>query len=500
MLILAWAYVLSARWAEIMSGHVSLVYTSSKADLSHPNTPTSPQPNGTDLEVDLSDVSPDEARWWAAVLAPDQGWQATMLLDEDTTFVALWSVRLQSDSRFLLSTGSLSFGEGAACPSFSKALCFLEAFCLRRNIVDQSQAALAAVLLFPSMGIGRGLQLPAFTTPRLDGPTGAPPIPRQQGQDFDCESRDGGIYRDDVLDRLMTLSCHIKGIEPMLLSGFFDPSIECNAAAPWLEGARAALDAVAQGNPLVLGRILMDRQPMVASLWIGATILGLQKGLLRGAGFGQIPINLHSAVWSGTMQSFIQQPVSDPLVRDGQVTRADQCRLLFLSRSRLHSRVPICQWRPFGGTPLEHTDMEVRAHANCKGHGLRYQGFIWDRVDGKTTYQPADGEDTHACHNLPPIQHTAGSYHVSFECGKFDSEKEWASESSTRSIFGWLRFDGYAPDEKEIWTHEWLEPFSCDEEDEEQCEESPKNTPKSSSHVETWSRAVSAAFDPEDLP
>ncbi|KAK4142019.1 uncharacterized protein C8A04DRAFT_13638 [Dichotomopilus funicola] len=479
--------MLNARWAETMRGSVSFVYTTSKAEVSRLNPPTPPQPDKPGLEVDISDVGPDEARWWAAVLAPGQGWLATMLLDEDTTFVAPWSVQLHSDNRFLLSSkDSLSLGEEVTCPSFSEALRFLETFCVRRNIVDQSQAALAAVLLFPTMGTRRGLQLPEFTTNRLDRPTGVDPvIPQHQGQDLNFESRDSGIYQDDVLDRLITVSCHIKGIEPMLLSGFFDPSLECNAASPWLQGARAAIDAVAEGNPLVIGRMIMDRQPMVAPLWVGATILGLQKDLLRPATYGMALIDLPSAVWSGAIQSFIQQPVSDLLVRDGRVTSADQCRLLFLSQSRLHSRVPICQWRPFGGTPLEHTDMEVQAHANCKGHGLRYDGFIWDRVDGKTTYHLADKENTHTCRNPPPIEHTTGSYHVSVDCGKFDNEKEIASENSTRSIFGWLRFDGYAPDEKEIWTHEWLEPYECDEEDEEQCEESPENTHKSS-HVETW--------------
>ncbi|KAH6621496.1 hypothetical protein B0J18DRAFT_481102 [Chaetomium sp. MPI-SDFR-AT-0129] len=488
VLILAWGYILSARGAETMPGSVSFVYTTSKAEVCRLNPPTPPQPDKPGLELDISDVGPDEARWWAAVLAPGQGWQATMLLDEDTTFVAPWSVQLHSDNRFLLSSkDSLSLGEEVTCLSFSEALRFLETFCVRRNIVDQSQAALAAVLLFPSMGTSRKLQLPAFTTNRLDGPTRPdPPIPQHQGPDLNFGSRDSRVYRGDVLDRLITVSCHIKGIEPMLLSGFFDPSFECNAASPWLQGARAAIDAVAQDNPLVVGRMLMDRQPTVAPLWIGATILGLQKGLLRPALYGMALIDLPSAVWSGTIQSFIQQPVSDPLVRDGRVTRADQCRLLFLSRSRLHSRVPICQWRPFGGTPLEHTDIEVRAHANCKGHGLRYDGFIWDRVDGKTTYQSADGGNTHACLNPPPIKNTTGPYRVSIECGKFDIEKEFASESATRSIFGWLRFDGYAPDEKKIWTHEWFEPYECDEEDEEKCEESPKNTHRSSSHVETW--------------
>lgn len=71
--------------------------------------------------------------------------------------------------------------------------------------------------------------------------------------------------------------------------------------------------------------MLMDRVPNVTFLWLGATILNLRKKLLRSVRFGQIPIDLHSAVWSGTVQSFIQQPVSNPLVADGHMSRADEC-------------------------------------------------------------------------------------------------------------------------------------------------------------------------------
>ncbi|AEO57297.1 hypothetical protein MYCTH_2303275 [Thermothelomyces thermophilus ATCC 42464] len=488
VLMLAWAYILSARWAEIMPGGTSLVYTSCKADDYAQDVPVTVPPDNLSVAVDIRDAGPDEARWWAAVLAPDQGWQATMLLDQDT-FFAPWSVRLQPGCRFVLLTLSTIRSHSAAvAPSSSEALRFLENFCVRRNITDQSQAALAAVLLFPSMGNGQGLQLPAFATDRLDGPTGvSSSVPHRQGLDLDCELRHTFEHKDNRLDKLITLSCHVKGIRPMLLSSFYNPSVECNAVTPWLQGALAAINLLAQDDPLVLGRMLMDRQPKVAPLWLGITVLGLQKRLLQDVGYGLIPVDLHAAVWSGTIQSFIQQPVSDPLVVDGQVSRADQCRLLFLSRSGSHDRVPVCQWRPFGGTPLEHTDIEVRVHAKCKGHGLRYQGFIWDCVDGNTTYQALDDNDVYACPSPPLTQQTTNSrQNPVIDYKNLDREKDFVSENATRSIFGWLRVNGYALDEQDIWKHEWLDMHESDEEVEERTEESSGNMPKSSSYVETW--------------
>ncbi|KAK4149748.1 hypothetical protein C8A00DRAFT_46692 [Chaetomidium leptoderma] len=474
VLILAWSYILSARWAEIMPKGTSFVYTSSVADNHSPDAQTTLPPDHISLEVDVRDAGPDEARWWAAVLAPDQGWQATMLLGQDT-FFAPWSIRLQPDHRFILSTTSTLRNHSAVAPSFSEALRFLGNFCARRNIADQGQAALAAVLLFPSMGTGQGqgLQLPAFATSRLDGPTGvASSAPQQQCLDLNCEPRHSWVHQDDHLDRLITLSCHVKGIRPMLLSSFYDPSVECNAVTPWLQGALAAIDVVAQDDPLVLGRMLMDRQPKVAPLWLGITVLGLQKRLLRDVGFGLIPIDLHSAVWSGTTQSFIQQPVSDPLVASGQVTRADQCRLLFLSRSGSHDRMPVCQWSPFGGTPLEHTDIEVRVHAKCKGHGLRYRGLMWDCVNGKTVHQALVSGDPDAYPSPPLTQQTPSSRQALVKYGRLDGEKDFVSENATRSIFGWLRVNGYALDEQDIWKHEWFEMYESDEDVEEQSQNS----------------------------
>jgi hypothetical protein len=53
----------------------------------------------------------------------------------------------------------------------------------------------------------------------------------------------------------------------------------------------------------------MDRAPEVAFLWAGATVLGLQKRLLKDVRRGQVPSDFESAAWSGTTQSFIHVTV-----------------------------------------------------------------------------------------------------------------------------------------------------------------------------------------------
>ncbi len=478
VLILAWAYILSARWAEIIPEGTSLVYTDSMADHSTLDAQPAPLDGHGNLDVDIGDASPEEARWWSAVLAPARGWQATMSSGQ-TTFFAPWSIQLQPGCRFILKSANLtSSASSTVAPSFSESLRFFENFCARRGIADQSQAALAAVLLFPSMRNNvQGLQLPALATSHPAEVVSYPEVTQQE--------RFPWTHQHDHLDRLITLSCHVKGVRPLLLSSFYEPTIECNAVTPWLKGALAAIGTLVQDNPLVVGRMLMDRQPKVVSLWLGATVLGLQQRLLQDVGFGLIPIDLHSSAWSGTVHSFIQQPVSDPLVGDGgHVSRADQCRLLYLSRSGSHDRAPICQWSPFGGTPVEHCDIEVRNHADCKDHGLRYQGFTWECVGGNVTQKPIGGDDADVLPSLQQPQQTDTLEQIP----RLSRKEEGVSENATRSIFGWLRVDGHTLEEKEIWSHEWLEEMSDSDKEVQGLskDSSSGNDPEPSAYVQTW--------------
>ncbi|KAK0732159.1 hypothetical protein B0H67DRAFT_640458 [Lasiosphaeris hirsuta] len=78
------------------------------------------------------------------------------------------------------------------------------------------------------------------------------------------------VHEDNHLDRLLTMSCSkLQG--RLLLAGFFNPSLECNNSTPWIQGALGTIATLTQGQSLTRARMLMDRVPEVASLWIGAT-------------------------------------------------------------------------------------------------------------------------------------------------------------------------------------------------------------------------------------
>jgi hypothetical protein len=266
-------------------------------------------------------------------------------------------------------------------PSFSDACRYIRTFCLRHNIMGHSHAALATVLLFTYMRYrceNQILQLPA---PRISARK-TPPLIYANAQ-----SQCDWMYQSHYLDKLLTLSCYTRGTSSILLSVCYEPSIECNAATPWLQEALAAIDSLTGSHPYILGRMCMEKQPGVACLWLGSTILGMQNNLWQALRYNQWPIGLNSAAWSGTLQSFIQQPVTNPLVIHGYVERADECRLLFLARTTHQSRVSIVRWKPFGSTPLADVDIEVRLHTGCEGHGLQYNGCSPNYAKEKSTIQ-----------------------------------------------------------------------------------------------------------------
>lgn len=67
-LVLAWAYILAARWAEVMPGS-ALRYTNNSTG----HHGYQPEAHARSPVIDIGNAETAEARWWAAVLAPGEG-------------------------------------------------------------------------------------------------------------------------------------------------------------------------------------------------------------------------------------------------------------------------------------------------------------------------------------------------------------------------------------------------------------------------------------------
>ncbi|KAH9879435.1 hypothetical protein J1614_002875 [Plenodomus biglobosus] len=76
-----------------------------------------------------------------------------------SSFLSPWSLRVDSSPEFARSADMNTTNSQASASTFLEAPSFLDRFCTRHNIVDQSHPALTAVILFPYMA-GRNLDTP----------------------------------------------------------------------------------------------------------------------------------------------------------------------------------------------------------------------------------------------------------------------------------------------------------------------------------------------------
>ncbi|KAL3473772.1 hypothetical protein BJX99DRAFT_272059 [Aspergillus californicus] len=435
VLFFAWSYIFSARWAQLIPDAI-LAYTDSKAYNS--NKPK--DPDFATVEVNIGAVDRDAERWWAAILAPGEGWEAYITIKKDK-FRSPWSISLPENPKF---TYSLSCHNNYpvlsdTAISAEAAFQFLSGYCALHDIVDQGYAALSAVLFLPLLtGTRKSIILP---TPKFSY--------KQRLSKCDVQLDLAWVQEDHHLDKLLTLSCNTKGIRSMLSSVLYEPGIACNVVSPWLQSVFTVIDSVKDGY--ILTHMLMSRVPHLAFLWLGGSIMDVHKDILGYGRCGLIPTDLHAAVWSETMQSFMQEPIH-PAAATKHILRSDECRLLYLTQEERHRNWPMCQWQPFGATPLKDTEIDVRLHAQCPGHSLQYKGWKWTCRDSKAVHQmlePAIAPTRLSAE--PPV--VMPNITINYEA--LNHEEESASEIATRSIFGWLRAEeGYPPGEKRI--HEWI--------------------------------------------
>jgi hypothetical protein len=245
-----------------------------------------------------------------------------------------------------------------------------------------------------------------------------------------------------------------------LLSGsFFDTTIECNIVGSWLAPAFAVIDyIISKCDYKSFVSVMAKRQPSLAPLWLGATIVGLHERIIQMARLGTPPIDLHAGAWTGTVHSFIGVEPSRIALTGDRIRRSDECRILFLTGTMEHGKAPICPWQPFGNTYLRDTEIEVRQHVKC-GHSFEYVGWKWDLSGGSSAKDEG--------YTSRSIRRTtlATSKPMPLEpASKLTPISEVASEVATRSIFSWLRTEGWPTAEKGIYTHEWFD-FGASDED-----------------------------------
>ncbi|KAF4769788.1 hypothetical protein HAV15_011734 [Penicillium sp. str.  len=498
VLFLAWAYILSAKWAELLDRsekhQCSTKYSSETCQ--EPEASVQPEV----IEVDLPpDASEAEIVWWHAILSGTPAWEICVKYESER-FVSPWSVSLGGAISMRAKDGmhlqSITYNP----PSSTTALQYLTRFCNHHRIYAQCTAALSASFFTLDFFLRKPPTLPI-------------PSPAKSPEYHSTQTSPQSISaliseHEKLLPYYMTLSSETwLTTLPAVKSTFFNPDIPCNLVSAWMNPAFAIINPIIKQNNIPrLLHGLSASQPRVASLWLGAAIMGRSSTYLKQCEQGMTAPSLEAEAWMGVTTTFMTQPPGIYETDVESVQREDECRLLFLATptdgSYNHGYVTSWQWKPFGSTKICDTDVLLREHLGCGCHVLGYEGWDWelgDRsrvedtgVEARFSSLVSNSNCVSAsapfsmCVACPkPGITSADLPALPKDCG-YDLYSEEKSENPTRGIFCWLRSDGFLPNEKGIYQHSWVVIADDSDEEVDERESDDSTAGARAERVEDW--------------
>jgi hypothetical protein len=247
---------------------------------------------------------------------------------------------------------------------------FLNHFCVSKDIHTQSIAALTIVLTMAA-GTNKLIKLPTPCA-LLDSTQTSQAPPH--------------ICHDEEflqLDKCITLSCSWQGIESLLCSVFFNPSVPCNLVGAQMTGALEALSQL-KDDRRTLARVMSNICPKLSLLWLAVIWTGEAEGVIKCVEGGTQPINLAAASWTGMTESFVQINYLSSSCPNGQVMRAEEYVLTYLTEPEVPP--PFTPSPPFGVTDETNLSIGVRTHLEHSHMPLTYDMY-WilendDRLPG----------------------------------------------------------------------------------------------------------------------
>lgn len=114
------------------------------------------------------------------------------------------------------------------------------------------------------------------------------------------------------LNSWITLSCTLNGIESLLCSVIFEPTVPCNL----VDAQSLGLTDVFESNSPNVTLLIAKSCPRVSLLWLAAARLSRVNRIWASIKGGMPPISLPVASWIGTLQSFLKQGIFYPKTRD----------------------------------------------------------------------------------------------------------------------------------------------------------------------------------------
>lgn len=474
ILSLAWAYILSTNLIERQQQKgAEIIYTNSTASWRHHDVMDRNAEDAPSIEIDIGKVDENAARWWAAVLAPNQGWKAIVTKKNGEVYLSPWSLSLEGEPGFSVvwqDTSTFNLGSAACSPPSSQtALRLLAEFCSLHDLGKQFLAAFSAALTFPThKQYEIAIELPLLTMAK--------------GQ-TDLTSNEQSISEylsvGNDLAYYMALSCNHSAVMSSLCGSFWEPSIPCNLVSPWLHPVLEEIPKASgiAGNPGRCHEITAltcgMRRPRLSALWIGAALSGLVPRVIDLVRSGTPPLDPNGFSWTASPQSFMDLSGSGPYFHrhasgDNAIRRVDVWKLLYLPISEddglYYKSLPFSPWYPVGETVEKNCALRVRAHKSCPRHRLVYTYWTWQLQDGSSLndqgFWLGDPDDSQQS-SLVRSQQNASFVYPTVPL----SPSQDASREASLEIFRWVlaNHEGKPPSEP-IYDDVWI--AGCDYSDE----------------------------------
>lgn len=446
-LILTWAYILSARWVEILNAAGEKAFMEERKDI-----------NGE--------------YFWEMII--ERQWQATLVRGDKISY-SPWCME-QNTVASSVETAKRSTG---ALYAFQT----LQTFCRSEAVTKEcASIALAVVLTIPELGAGP-IKLPPVAAPEeIHHPSGV--------EEEYCKP----LF--ECLNRCITLSCCQEGITSLLCSVFFEPRIPCNLIGSHMLGVKKAIEPV-RSKPKDFARLMVRQNARISSLWLAAIWTGRASSILNSALGGMPPISLPMASWTGVPQSFIQVGYHSISNRDGFIPRAQEFGTIYLVHP--DTRIPFTPSPPFGETAISGTSLDTRRHLLHDHKPMRL-----------TTYWILETEEFHLAQmqpqmtdrpvlRLPPIARASTDDGVNANVIEDDANR--SSSDATGNLFSWYRnLEGGLWLEENRGKHAWII-YGAEEHDLPVDEES--KPPLDDSRIRAWQEStaldVTWATSAEDI-
>lgn len=150
--------------------------------------------------------------------------------------------------------------------------------CTTDELFQQSIIALAVVMMVPSRAYNKTVLLPQCS-PSIDLKAGSTATRKSTFHELTSN-----------LDKCMSLSCSPEGINSLLCSVFFDPTISCNLIGGQMTGIMDALLPLHGGKTFL--RVISKQFPKLIPLWTAAICIHEAEFIFGKCARGTPPLDL----------------------------------------------------------------------------------------------------------------------------------------------------------------------------------------------------------------